>query len=250
MLQMVALLAMEPPISLNSEDVRNEKVKVLRSIRALDESEVKQNFVRGQYDKGQIEGEEVKSYREEDKVADDSNTPTFVAGKVLIDNFRWAGVPFFIRTGKRMKKKGIQVVVEFKEVPMNLYYQRDSELESNLLVINIQPNEGLSLHLNAKKQVQGIETEPVQLSYAMSAQDKMNTVDAYENLIFDCLKGDSTNFTHWEELKATWKYVDVIQNVWDNDKAPFPNYRAGTNGPIKSQLLLSIDGFKWWDDIN
>lgn len=250
MLQMVALLAMEPPISLNSEDVRNEKVKVLRSIRSLDESEVKQNFVRGQYDKGQIDGEHVKSYREEDKVADDSNTPTFVAGKLLIDNFRWAGVPFFIRTGKRMKKKGIQVIVEFKEVPMNLYYQRDSQLDSNLLVINIQPNEGISLHLNAKKQVQGIETEPVQLSYAMSAQDKMNTVDAYENLIFDCLKGDSTNFTHWEELKATWKYVDVIQNVWDNDKAPFPNYRSGTNGPIKSQLLLSVDGFKWWDDIN
>ena len=137
-------------------------------------------------------------------MAEDSNTPTFVSGKLTIDNFRWAGVPFYIRTGKRMKSKSIQVVVEFKEVPMNLYYETDKLLDSNLLVINIQPNEGVSLHLNAKKNIQGIDTEPVQLSYAMSAQDKMNTVDAYENLLFDCLKGDATNFTHWEELKSTW----------------------------------------------
>ena len=214
MLQMVALLAMEAPISLNSEDIRAEKVKVLKSLRQFKPEEVRKNFVRGQYGKGTIEGKEVKSYREEDRVAEDSNTPTFVSGKLTIDNFRWAGVPFYIRTGKRMKSKSIQVVVEFKEVPMNLYYETDKLLDSNLLVINIQPNEGVSLHLNAKKNIQGIDTEPVQLSYAMSAQDKMNTVDAYENLLFDCLKGDATNFTHWEELKSTWKFVDAIQDEW------------------------------------
>ena len=144
--------------------------------------------------------------------------PTFVSGKLTIDNFRWAGVPFYIRTGKRMKSKSIQVVVEFKEVPMNLYYETDKLLDSNLLVINIQPNEGVSLHLNAKKNIQGIDTEPVQLSYAMSAQDKMNTVDAYENLLFDCLKGDATNFTHWEELKSTWKFVTLFKmsGLWLN----------------------------------
>ena len=214
MLQMFALLAMEAPISLNSEDIRAEKVKVLKSLRQFKPEEVRKNFVRGQYGKGTIEGKEVKSYREEDRVAEDSNTPTFVSGKLTIDNFRWAGVPFYIRTGKRMKSKSIQVVVEFKEVPMNLYYETDKLLDSNLLVINIQPNEGVSLHLNAKKNIQGIDTEPVQLSYAMSAQDKMNTVDAYENLLFDCLKGDATNFTHWEELKSTWKFVDAIQDEW------------------------------------
>ncbi|MDF0359185.1 glucose-6-phosphate dehydrogenase [Staphylococcus pseudintermedius] len=249
MLQMVALLAMEPPISLNSDDIRAEKVKVLKSLHVLQPDEVRNQFVRGQYDQGFINGQEVKAYREEDKVAADSTTPTFVSGKVEIDNFRWAGVPFYIRTGKRMKRKSIQVVVEFKEVPMNLYYQKDKHLDSNLLVINIQPNEGVSIHLNGKKYVQGIETEPVQLSYAMSAQDKMNTVDAYENLLYDVLKGDATNFTHWEELKSTWKFVDSIQQAWDYFEPEFPNYESGTNGPLDSDLLLSRDGFKWWNDI-
>ena len=119
-----------------------------------------------------------------------------------------------------MKSKSIQVVVEFKEVPMNLYYQTDKLLDSNLLVINIQPNEGISLHLNAKKNIQGIDTEPVQLSYAMSAQDKMNTVDAYENLLFDCLKV-MLQTLHWEELKSTWKFVDVIQDEWTMNEPNF-----------------------------
>ncbi|MGO3726321.1 glucose-6-phosphate dehydrogenase [Staphylococcus carnosus] len=250
MLQMVALLAMEPPISLNSADIRAEKVKVLKSLHPLGAEDVRTNFVRGQYGPGEINGQPVIGYREEERVADDSDTPTFVSGKVMIDNFRWAGVPFYIRTGKRMKRKSIQVVVEFKEVPMNLYYEKDKHLDSNLLVINIQPNEGVSLHLNAKKNVQGIETEPVQLSYSMSAQDKMNTVDAYENLLFDCLKGDATNFTHWEELKSTWKFVDAIQEEWDQVIPEFPNYKSGTNGPLDSELLLSRDGFHWWDDIH
>ncbi|MCS4485488.1 glucose-6-phosphate dehydrogenase [Staphylococcus americanisciuri] len=249
MLQMVALLAMEPPISLHSDDIRSEKVKVLKSLNILEPEEVRHNFVRGQYDAGEIEGQSVVGYRQEDKVAEDSTTPTFVAGKVMINNFRWAGVPFYIRTGKRMKRKCIQVVVEFKEVPMNLYYDKDQHLDSNLLVINIQPNEGVSIHLNGKKYVQGIETEPVQLSYSMSAQDKMNTVDAYENLLYDCLKGDATNFTHWEELKSTWKFVDVIQDAWNKFEPEFPNYTSGTNGPLDSHLLLSRDGFKWWEDI-
>ncbi|KRG10233.1 glucose-6-phosphate dehydrogenase [Staphylococcus sp. NAM3COL9] len=250
MLQMVALLAMEAPISLHSEDIRAEKVKALKSLRKLESEEVRQNFVRGQYDEGTIDGQKVRRYRDEDRVAEDSTTPTFVSGKLTVDNFRWAGVPFYIRTGKRMKSKTIQVVVEFKEVPMNLYYETDKKLDSNLLVINIQPNEGVSLHLNAKKNVQGIETEPVQLSYAMSAQDKMNTVDAYENLLFDCLNGDATNFTHWEELKSTWKFVDAIQEEWDQNEPEFPNYEAGSNGPLESELLLSRDGFHWWDDIH
>ncbi|UXR68710.1 MULTISPECIES: glucose-6-phosphate dehydrogenase [unclassified Staphylococcus] len=249
MLQMVALLAMEPPISLHSDDIRSEKVKVLKSLNILEHDEVRHNFVRGQYDAGEIDGQPVIGYREEDKVAEDSVTPTFVAGKVMINNFRWAGVPFYIRTGKRMKRKSIQVVVEFKEVPMNLYYDKDQHLDSNLLVINIQPNEGVSIHLNGKKYVQGIETEPVQLSYSMSAQDKMNTVDAYENLLYDCLKGDATNFTHWEELKSTWKFVDAIQDAWNKFEPEFPNYASGTNGPLDSHLLLSRDGLKWWEDI-
>ena len=133
MLQMVALLAMEAPISLNSEDIRAEKVKYLNHCVISNLKMLKRTFVRGQYGKGYIDGKQVKAYRDEDRVADDSNTPTFVSGKLTIDNFRWAGVPFYIRTGKRMKSKTIQVVVEFKEVPMNLYYETDKLLDSNLL---------------------------------------------------------------------------------------------------------------------
>lgn len=247
MLQIVSLLAMEPPISLESDDIRNEKVKALRSIRQISTSEVKDYFVRGQYDAGIIDGKEVPKYRDEENVDHMSNTPTFVAAKVMIDNFRWAGVPFYIRTGKRMKEKEIRVVVEFKEVPMNLYYKKDQHLDSNLLVINIQPNEGIALYLNARKYIEGIDTEPVKLSYEMTTQDKMNTVDAYEGLIYDCLKGDATNFTHWEELKATWAYVDTVDQYWTENPAPFPNYPAGSSGPVKSQLLLSRDNLHWWD---
>lgn len=247
MLQIVSLLAMEPPISLDSDDIRNEKVKVLRSIRQVTEADVRNYFVRGQYDKGIIDDKEVPKYRDEENVDPMSNTPTFVAAKVMIDNFRWAGVPFYIRTGKRMKEKEIRVVVEFKEVPMNLYYKKDQHLDSNLLIINIQPNEGLELHLNARKYIEGIDTEPIKLSYALTANDKMNTVDAYEGLIYDCLRGDSTNFTHWEELKATWTYVDPVDQYWRDNPAPFPNYPAGSDGPVKSQLLLSRDNLHWWD---
>src|SRR5699024_11538200 len=125
----------------------------------------------GQYDEGVIEGQQVKRYRDEDRVAENSTTPTFVSGKLTIDNFRWAGVPFYIRTGKRMKSKTIQVVVEFKEVTMNIYYKTDKKLDSNLLVINIQPNEDVSLHLNVKKNVKGIETQTVQISLRISTQD-------------------------------------------------------------------------------
>ncbi|WP_285335709.1 hypothetical protein [Staphylococcus epidermidis] len=124
-------------------------------------------------------------------------------------------------------------------------------LDSNLLVINIQPNEGISLHLNAKKNIQGIDTEPVQLSYAMSAQDKMNTVDAYEKTYcLIVLKVMRLIFTHWEELKSTWKFVDAIQDQWTMVEPCFPNYEAGTNGPLESDLLLSRDGNHWWDDIH
>lgn len=151
MLQMVALLAMEPPIKLTTDEIRSEKIKVLRALRPIQENEVDSYFVRGQYTKGIINGKEVIGYREEANVDPDSNTETFVAGKILIDNYRWAGVPFYIRTGKRMKEKSTKIVVEFKDIPMNLYFKKESDRVPNLLVIHIQPDEGITLHLNAKK---------------------------------------------------------------------------------------------------
>ncbi|MFC3418160.1 glucose-6-phosphate dehydrogenase [Salinicoccus hispanicus] len=249
MLQVVSLLGMEPPVSLNSNDIREEKIKVLKSLRKVEEQDIRKYFVRGQYDEGVADGEYVRSYREEENVSENSNTPTFIAARLFIDNFRWAGVPFYVRTGKRMKNKETKIVVEFREVPMNLYYQNESDdlLAKNLLVIRIQPNESITLHLNVKDYAGEQDTKEIKMSYSVDPTDLSRTVDAYENLIYDCLSGDATNFTHYEELMNAWSFVDPVNAVWESELASFPNYRSGSNGPVKSSLLLSKDGFKWWD---
>ena len=247
MLQMVALLAMEPPIRLTTDEIRSEKVKVLRALRPLEGEMVKDFFVRGQYDKGMINGENVPAYRSEPMVDEKSNTETFVAGKLLIDNFRWAGVPIYIRTGKRMETKSTKIVVQFKDIPMNLYDQTEQKLNPNLLVIHIQPDEGVTLYLNAKKAGQSMNATPIKLSYANKGFDGINTPEAYEKLLYDCLHGDATNFTHWDEVALSWSFVDKISEVWENEDAEnFPNYESGTMGPKEADELLEKDSFFWW----
>lgn len=246
MLQMVALLAMEPPIKLNTEEIRSEKVKVLRALRPVEDAKVDKYFVRGQYGEGVINGQTVPSYRNEPMVDPNSNTETFVAGKVLIDNFRWAGVPFYIRTGKRMRAKSTKIVIQFKDIPMNLYYQTEQTLNPNLLVIHIQPEEGITLHLNAKKAGQGMNATPVKLSYANKGIDGLNTPEAYEKLLYDCMHGDATNFTHWDEVALSWSFVDKISQAWQDTVTHYPNYASGTAGPKASDTLLARDGFFWW----
>lgn len=248
MLQMVALLAMEPPISLNTEDIRNEKIRVLRSIRTYSDKEVLNNFVRGQYGQGEVNGEQVIDYRHEPMVDENSNTETFVAGRVKIDNFRWAGVPFYIRTGKSMAVKTTKIIVQFKDIPMNLYYNPTEELSPNLLVIHIQPDEGITLHLNVKKSDgQIVSTKPIRLSYGKKTADRMNTPEAYEKLLYDGMRGDATNFTHWDEVALSWKFVDNISETWKNIKdQSFPNYKAGSMGPKAAEELLAEDGNHWW----
>ncbi|QOR65387.1 glucose-6-phosphate dehydrogenase [Cytobacillus suaedae] len=248
MMQMVALLAMEPPIKLTTEEIRSEKIKVLRALRPIEEEEVQHYFVRGQYGKGMQNCVEVESYRDDNNVDDNSNTETYVAGKLLIDNFRWAGVPFYIRTGKRMTAKSTKIVVQFKDIPMNLYYGKgEQEQTPNLLVINIQPEEGITLHLNAKKSGQHMQTTPVKLDFRNNIIDGINTPEAYEKLIYDCMKGDATNFTHWDEVALSWSFVDPISNVWESQMATqFPNYESGSMGPKEADQLLARDGFIWW----
>jgi glucose-6-phosphate 1-dehydrogenase len=247
MMQMVALLAMEPPIRLTTDEIRSEKVRVFRAMRPLDGDQVKENFVRGQYGQGINDGETVPAYREENMVDQLSNTETFVAGKLMIDNFRWAGVPFYIRTGKRMTAKSTKIVIQFKDIPMNLYYQTDKTLNPNLLVIHIQPEEGITLHLNAKKAGGQMDATPVKLNFANKGIAGMNTPEAYEKLLYDCMRGDATNFTHWDEVKLSWSFVDKISAVWENTKAEhFPNYESGTMGPKAADDLLEKDGFFWW----
>lgn len=251
LLQMVALLAMEPPIRLNTEEIRSEKVKVLRALRPIEGEEVNKYFVRGQYDEGTINGKTVPSYRQEPMVAENSNTETFVAGKLLIDNFRWAGVPFYIRTGKRMAAKSTKIVIQFKDVPMNLYYQTEQPLNPNLLVIHIQPEEGVTIHLNAKKAGTGMEATPIKLNYANKGIDGINTPEAYEKLLYDCMRGDATNFTHWDEVALSWSFTDKISDIWENHvDESFPNYKSGTMGPKCSDELLEKDGYFWWPVTN
>jgi len=246
MLQMVALLAMEPPISLTTDEIRSEKIKVLRALRNMNSDEVNDYFVRGQYGEGEINGTAVPAYRDEAEELTHSNTETYVAGKLLIDNYRWAGVPFYIRTGKRMSEKSTKIVIEFKDIPMNLYFKKDKDKHPNLLIINIQPNEGITLCLNAKKSGSGSLAEPIQLAYNQNGVPGINTPEAYEKLLYDCMIGDATNFTHWDEVALSWKYVDTILDVWANKTAAFPNYKSGSMGPDESDELLAKDGFHWW----
>jgi glucose-6-phosphate 1-dehydrogenase len=244
MLQMVSLLAMEPPISLKTEDVRSEKVRVFRSIRNIEGEEVNNYFVRGQYGEGIVDNEKLPAYRDEPMVDKESNTETFVAAKIMIDNFRWAGVPFYIRTGKRMATKTTKIVVQFKDIPMNLYYQR--ELNPNLLVIHIQPEEGITLHLNAKKAGVHLDAYEEKLSFANTGVNAMNTPEGYEKLLYDCMRGDATNFTHWDEVAYSWNFVDKVSEVWTQTKANYPNYESGSMGPKAADELLKKDGFSWW----
>ncbi|WP_430534041.1 glucose-6-phosphate dehydrogenase [Listeria rocourtiae] len=245
-LQIVSLLAMEPPIKLTTQEIRHEKVRALRSLRVIEGDDVYKYFVRGQYGPGTVDGKELLGYRQADNVDPDSNTETFVAAKLMIDNFRWSGVPFYIRTGKRLAKKATQIAIQFKNVPMNLFGSNHS-LGGNVLVIHIQPDEGITLHMNVKKPGQGMLTMPVNLNYAHSSPDGMNTPEAYEKLIQDCLNGDATYFSHWDEVSLSWNFIDKVAAAWSNTKEHFPNYTSGTMGPKEADKLVSQDGFKWFD---
>ncbi|GLV63331.1 glucose-6-phosphate 1-dehydrogenase [Bacillus mycoides] len=247
MLQMVALLAMEPPIRLTTEEIRSEKIKALRALRPIAVDEVDQYFVRSQYGPGTINGKEVPGYRSENKVDPNSRTETFVAGKLLIDNFRWAGVPIYIRTGKRMQEKSTKIVIQFKELPMNLYSKLENSVHPNLLIIHIQPDEGISLVLNGKKIGTSEKTKPFKLDYCNDCVDGVNTPEAYEKLIYDAIQGDATNFTHWDEVALSWKFVDVISKAWKQDvSTDLLTYESGSMGPQASDDLLAENSLHWW----
>ncbi|WP_318765592.1 glucose-6-phosphate dehydrogenase [Lactiplantibacillus carotarum] len=248
-LQILSLLTMDQPVEFTEKDIDVEKVKALRSLRPFTPEEVATNFVRGQYD---ADGD-VKAYRNEDKISPASNTDTFVAGKVMIDNFRWSGVPFYVRTGKRLADKFTRIDVVFKRPIVNIFNHDDvrdndddaTSLAPNVLTINVEPTEGVELRMNAKAIGQGFATSPIQLNYAHDPEATTNSPEAYERLLHDALNGDATNFTHWKEVAYSWKFVDVIQKYWDEHTPDFPNYRPGSMGPAASDDLLRRDGNEW-----
>ena len=247
MLQILTLIAMEPPVDLKTESIRDEKVKLLRGLQEFTPEMVRENVVRGQYMSGIIDNKEVVGYRQEEKVDQSSDTETFLALKVQIENFRWAGVPFYIRTGKMMPAKSTEVVIQYKSLPKILYAKEYRELEPNLLVIRIQPKEGVFFQFNAKKPGSIETTIPVQMDFSHIAEFGNNTPEAYEKLISDVMKGDSTLFTRWDEVEYSWKFVDAISENWLNEESNFPNYKAGTWGPQESDELLTRDKRKWWN---
>lgn len=247
MLQMLTMIAMEPPSRLHPEDIRDEKVKVLRSLRQYHEQEdVQRNVVRGQYSAGSLNGKELPGYREEDKVNPASVTETYFAARVYVDNFRWAGVPFYIRTGKRLPVKTTEVVVEFKNMPTNVYLGQKHKLEPNLLVIRVNPMEGIYVKLNGKKPGAEGGIQPLAMDFCQSCMVGINTPEAYERLIFDAARGDSTYFTRWDEVATAWSFVDNIAKAWKKSDEDLFTYPAGSWGPEQADKLLQEDGYHWW----
>jgi glucose-6-phosphate 1-dehydrogenase len=231
-LQLVALTAMEPPINFTAEAVRNEKLKVLMSIATPDPRLV----VRGQYGQGFIDGEQVPGYREESRVAPDSDTETFVAARLQVDNWRWADTPFYVRTGKRLPRRETTIAIQFKRVPHPLFEQTD--LRPNALVVHIQPNEGVSLAIGAKVPGEGMRVRTVHMDFLYGGAFRTGIPEAYERLLLDAMLGDTTLFTRADEIEEQWALVDVITAAWARERANFPNYAAGTWGPKAAQELV------------
>jgi glucose-6-phosphate 1-dehydrogenase len=246
LLQLVALVGMEPPVSFDAKSVRDEKLKVLRAIRPIADDEVEANVVRGQYGPGFIEGTPVRGYREEDGVSDTSGTESFVAMRAYIDNWRWEGTPFYLRTGKRLPKRTTEIAIQFRAAPHQVFSHQAAEgMEPNALVLRIQPDEGISLKFGAKVPVQGVRIRSVNMDFVYGASFMVDAPDAYETLILDALRGDATLFTRQDEVEQQWRFVDPIARAWGAGQADLPTYPAGTWGPTEADLLIARDGRSW-----
>ena len=237
LLQLVALTAMEPPIDFDADAVRNEKAKVLRATEV-------EAVVRGQYERGHVEGEEVPGYREEEGVDAESLTETYVAAKLGIHNWRWADTPFYVRTGKRLARRETTIAIQFKRVPHPLFVQSDG-LRPNVLAIHVQPDEGVSLGIGAKVPGQGMTVRTVQMDFLYGGAFRSGLPEAYERLILDAMRGEPTLFTRADEIEEQWRLVDSVHARWANQLPDFPNYEAGTWGPETAEELLHADARSW-----
>jgi glucose-6-phosphate 1-dehydrogenase len=242
LLQLLAITAMEPPSDFTPDSVRNEKVKVLRSLHTPGPKSV----ARGQYGRGFVEGVEVPGYREEEGVKPDSQTETFVAAKLFVDNWRWADTPFYVRMGKRLPRRETTIAIQFKRAPHPPFEEAAVEgLRPNVLLIHVQPDEGLSLAIGAKVPGQGMSIRTVHMDFLYGSAFRHGLPEAYERLILDAMLGDATLFTRSDEIEEQWALVDAIVAAWQRDRVAFPNYPAGTWGPPSADELLSRDGRSW-----
>jgi len=241
LLQLVAITAMEPPIDFTADSVRNEKLKVLKSMHTPGPK----HLVRGQYGPGFVEGVEVRGYREEEGVAPGSMTDTFVAAKLFVDNWRWADTPFYVRMGKRLARRETTIAIQFKRAPHPPFEDAGQELRPNVLLIHVQPNEGVSLAIGAKAPGQGMTIRTVHMDFLYGGAFREGLPDAYERLILDAMLGDATLFTRSDEIEEQWALVDAIVAFWQRDRPSFPNYAAGSWGPSGADELLARDGRSW-----
>lgn len=244
LLQLLSLVALEPPAAFDATSVRNEKIKVLRSIRPHSPESVEQSVVRGQYGPGKAGEKTLPGYREETGVKPDSTTETFIAAKLRIDNWRWAGVPFYLRTGKRLPRRVTEIAIQFRRAPHIVFQGKN--LAPNWLVVNIQPDEGISLSFDAKIPGPEMSIRPVTMDFRYRNTFGIGSRSAYSTLINDCMRGDATLFERSDSVEAAWELVDPILRAWDQGQPPpFPNYAAGSWGPVEAEKLLKNDGREW-----
>ncbi|SEP79066.1 glucose-6-phosphate 1-dehydrogenase [Solimonas aquatica] len=248
LLQLLCIVAMEPPANIEADTMRDEKLKVLRSLRPLSTDDVATRVVRGQYRAGAIAGKPVPGYLEEPGIPAQSRTETFVAIRAELDNWRWSGVPFFLRTGKRMSERLAEIVVNFRAVPHPILPNVAGSAAANRLVISLQPNEGLRLDLMAKVPGESMQIQPIPLDVAFAETYHMRPWDAYERLIMDVIRGRLTLFMRRDELDAAWAWVEPIMQAWEKQPLPPKSYPAGTWGPTASSALLARDGLAWHEE--
>ena len=248
LLQLLCIVAMEPPVSITPDAVRDEKLKVLRSLKRFNPATLASNVIRGQYRAGHVTGVAVPGYRSEPDANPESRTETFVALKAEIDTWRWAGVPFYLRTGKRMAHKLAEIVVRFKSIPHSIFPQPIGTFQANCLVIRLQPDEGLHLNLMAKIPGDSMRLKPAELELDFRETFKMPRMEAYERLLLDVLRGQLTLFMRSDELEAAWEWVEPILDFWDQEQNdPIP-YTAGTWGPAAASALIGRDGLQWREE--
>jgi len=247
LLQLLCLVAMEPPTDLRADSIRDEKVKVVRSIRRYSQDDVAANVVRGQYAEGAINGKPVAAYRQEEKVDPGSGTDTFVALRLFIDNWRWSGVPVYMRVGKRLPKSATEISVHFKYAPPVLFTKEASAPGRNVLVIRIQPDEGISLRIEAKMPGTSLRIQPVKMDFHYGTSFGKPSPEAYERLLLDAMSGDATLFARRDEVEEAWSFIDIIERAWatKTDAPELFFYPAGSWGPEEADDLLARDGRGW-----
>jgi glucose-6-phosphate 1-dehydrogenase len=246
LLQLLSLVAMEPPATFEADALRDEKLKVLRAIAPPSHQDVSREVVRGQYGPGWVGGEQVKGYRDEKEVDPLSETETFVAARFTVEDWRWSGVPFYLRTGKRLAKRATEIAIQFRDVPHRLFEEMATDPQPNLLAIRVQPDEGILLRFNSKVPGLGLEIRPVTMDFTYGAAFSADTPDAYETLLLDSMLGDQSLFTRADEVEAAWSIVNPIHDAWLDSPAPeFPNYASGSWGPEEAEHLVGRDGRRW-----